>query len=473
MATLLHRLLLTFLCVFSAYFQMAAQDEAKTEPSVVVAQEKEEATVLEVEKEAAEAKEDKAEVQEEKVDVAAKEKEVAEEVEKAKEEIVTEEAAKVEVEEKEVAEEVKEVEPAIKEEKAEAILIEPAEKKEVVAEVESEKKPEEVAVVPEVPEKKEEEVEIIGIDTVDLAEPQGNWLFKRMWWERAEEKYDKIRRLVDTIFQARMEFFEERNKLDKNVLDPFYIHVGLGQGELSEILRDLIERIEEEREEEGFLNEREREFLTLLRGEKKVLEQVQRGVDAISKLDEEIDKGLNELMEQINQVRKHEHEAWQSFKDIARVLNDKKARELFYKMDTASKNISEIAVYIAQRFKTHFQQHLIENARKQVERITSAIQALREKGIDFKKQAERLDLEEEIVAPKPEKERKVVQEEPAQGWLAQIASYLAMPFKALYAGLEAVWSGLVYVVRLPIDMLFGPAEKDLEQGEQDVAEGRV
>src|SRR5689334_7513565 len=30
-----------------------------------------------------------------------------------------------------------------------------------------------------------------GIDTVSLEDAQGNWLFKRVWWERAEDRYGK------------------------------------------------------------------------------------------------------------------------------------------------------------------------------------------------------------------------------------------------------------------------------------------
>jgi hypothetical protein len=68
-----------------------------------------------------------------------------------------------------------------------------------------------------------------GIDTVSLENPQGNWLYKRIWWERAEERYEKIRLLVDAVWESRTIFFVKRNELDRNVLDPFYLNVGIGQ----------------------------------------------------------------------------------------------------------------------------------------------------------------------------------------------------------------------------------------------------
>ena len=60
----------------------------------------------------------------------------------------------------------------------------------------------------------------------------------------------------------------------------------------------------------------------------------------------DIDATLKKLMEQIDRARKYEREAWNNFKDIAHVLSDKKARELFYQMDTAHNNLKDIQEYV-------------------------------------------------------------------------------------------------------------------------------
>src|SRR5204862_4884212 len=83
-----------------------------------------------------------------------------------------------------------------------------------------------------IPEEEPLSEEPVGIDTVSLENPQGNWLFKRIWWERAEDRYEKIRNLVDAIFEQRNTFFKERNQLDRNILDPFYMSIGIDRGEL-------------------------------------------------------------------------------------------------------------------------------------------------------------------------------------------------------------------------------------------------
>src|SRR5438105_2755246 len=48
-----------------------------------------------------------------------------------------------------------------------------------------------------------EQIKPEGIDTVSLEDPQGNWLFKKIWWERAETLYGKIREAVTSIWESR------------------------------------------------------------------------------------------------------------------------------------------------------------------------------------------------------------------------------------------------------------------------------
>ncbi len=93
--------------------------------------------------------------------------------------------------------------------------------------------------------------EMISIDTIDLDQPEGNWLNKRIWWERAKDKYKECRDVLRGNFSSRMIFLEKRAEIEKTILDPF-IEVRLEQSEIRDILMNLIEDIEREREESGF-----------------------------------------------------------------------------------------------------------------------------------------------------------------------------------------------------------------------------
>lgn len=302
------------------------------------------------------------------------------------------------------------------------------------------------------------EDEITGIDTVDLEEPQGNWLFKRVWWERAESKYEKLRASVNLILEFRMAFFAKRSELDKSVLDPFYIAIGLTQGELQEILKTLIDRLEQERAQEGVLDEKERELLSNVQQELDTLKQLQKDVENILKLDHDVDEALAKLMEHINQIRGYEQDAWKNFKEIARVLNDKKARELFYRIDTDWRNVNELQQYIMGAFGPHYDQ-LVTKIQDHISAITTMIQTLKTKGIDFKKQAEMLKRGQR----KPTRTRQPVEEEiqEEQGF---IGTYIVSPIKN---AVSALWNGIVSIVRWPYEKIFGPTEQNQEEVDEN------
>lgn len=298
----------------------------------------------------------------------------------------------------------------------------------------------EPVVIPE----NEPEIEATGIDTVSLENPQGNWLFKRIWWERAEERYEKIRLLVDAIWDSRTAFFIKRNDLDRNILDPFYLSVGIGQGELQVILTEINDFLEKKREQQGDLNEQERMLYESYATEEETLKQLKQDVESIANLDNEIDNALGTLMNQINRVRQFEDQAWQHFREIARILNDTKARELYYIIEGAARNIKNISTYLERDFITHFNT-LISEATKHVARVQGQIEALKEKGIHFKRQVDLLeqqnqnqqededDEDDEEVAPKPK-----------LGW-----------FGWIIAEIKNAFGMILSILSMPYNMLFG------------------
>lgn len=239
-----------------------------------------------------------------------------------------------------------------------------------------------------IPEVEKEEPQ--GIDTVNAADAQGNWLFKRMWWQRAETQYEKIKGVVEAIMESRMAFFAKRTEWDKTIFDPFYLDSGLGRGVLEELISSLINQLNQERAHEGQLDEKERELLAALESQKAVLEQLQKDVQKINDIDNAVDEAISVLIKQINTARNFEKQSWQNFKAIAQELNDKKARDLYYGMVTYWQNINEIGQYIQMPFLQHFE-NLGAMAKDQIEKVSGTLKALKEKGIDFKKQWQQLE----------------------------------------------------------------------------------
>ena len=296
-----------------------------------------------------------------------------------------------------------------------------------------------------IPEASPEELKDSGINTLSLANPQGNWLFKRIWWERAEERYEKIRTLVDAVWESRTTFFVKRNELDRNILEPFYLNIGIGQGELQVILGELIEFLEKKRDQQNGLTEQEHMLYEVIVTEEDALKQLQVDIESVTSLDRAIDEALGTLMNQINRVRQYEEQAWQNFREIARILDDTKARELYYMIEGTARNIKNISNYIEQDFLKHFTT-LINETTKHITRIQNQIKSLKEKGVSFKRQSELLKVEEQTpqTDQDDESEEKAAKPKRPVGWFGWISSGVTNFFNIIFS-----------FIRMPYDLIFG------------------
>lgn len=247
---------------------------------------------------------------------------------------------------------------------------------------------------------KEKIDEKVGIDTINLPDPQGNWLYKSIWYERAQERYENIRKLVDIVWDLRTTFLEKRTELDRAVLDPFYISVGLRMGELEEVLGGLVGKFNAERSKDGGLNIQERSLLEEIKAEQLLIERLHVQVKNVTELDHRIDEALNKLMDQLNKVRAYERDAWSNFKKISQLLSDTKARELYYAMDIQMRNIKDIQKYLQNEFNSYFKA-TVDRMTKEIASVQQSVEKLKEQGVDFKTQAD--VLFQTIVNP-PKKE---------------------------------------------------------------------
>lgn len=279
--------------------------------------------------------------------------------------------------------------------------------------------------------KEEETLEIRGIDTLESNEPKGNWLLKRIWWENAERSYEKIKQLKQKVIDSRMSFFQKRSEFDRTILDPFYIKIGVGQGELKEILSSLLAMIEQMRTSKGSLNEQERELLKSLELEQETLNGLEQKLQTVTEIDNAIDDALLKLIEQINRAHDYEQKGWESFKTITRELSDKRARELYYSLEGDLKNVRAIGDYIQKEFTPYFDQ-LIQRAQSLIDEMDASIQTLKEKGIDIKMQAQKLNQEQE----EQKKEAEEKQAPQRSGWLSPLYNI----WDAIVETLSSLWN---------------------------------
>jgi|GEM_PF-1791287 hypothetical protein len=232
--------------------------------------------------------------------------------------------------------------------------------------------------------------ELIGFDTIDLEEPSGNWLVKRIYWEKAQNKYEQIKGVFDQVLDSRIPFMKRRTVIDREILEPLYISAGLDQEEIASILEEFNTLVSIDQEKHAHLDERAKKMQIAAIEEKKILEQLQKDVVELDKYSKALDTFLDKLIEQVGLGRTAEKQAWQLYKDIGKELNDKKARELYESMATPFARLTNIQQYINGVFKQEFDK-VESTIQEYATRIKNAMQSLKEKGLDLKAFSKQID----------------------------------------------------------------------------------
>jgi hypothetical protein len=283
--------------------------------------------------------------------------------------------------------------------------------------------------------------EEMSIDTMDLDQPEGNWLNKRIWWERAKDKYKECREVFEETFASRMVFLESRSETEKTVFDPFYREIGLEQADIKDVLDDLMSIIEEERQGSGYLDEKARAFRDRVTAAKKDIEQLKLDIDAISNIDNAIDTAVNMLSNKINEAQKFEKSAWDEFDAIARELSDKRAYERYYVIDGIHKNLKDLQKYINEDFNTYFN-GLVKAAQEKTERAKKEIKNLKDKGIDLEEQAKLLVSDEQAAKDEAERVAKAAAAEQAHKKAAEAAKIgpLGRAWASFVGWLKGLWN---------------------------------
>ncbi len=237
------------------------------------------------------------------------------------------------------------------------------------------------------------------VDTFEQ-EGSGNWLLKRVWWEKTEAVYENIKQVFNEIMSARMDYISQRNRLDRE-LDVSYGQIGLEEGELQDIIDYCLDFAKKEKPEQGFSDKQEEDLYNALQHKQHDLDQIKLDLKALQAVDQKIDEALDTLFKQIDVANQYEQKAWDNFKDIARELNDKIARKSYYETEGLLKDIQNVHSYITSQFSSYFSQTL-QTARTHSQSISSQVQALKQAGVDLKKQASALEQAHEAERLKKE-----------------------------------------------------------------------
>ncbi len=274
----------------------------------------------------------------------------------------------------------------------------------------------------------EEVIEQEGINNFDV-EGSGNWLLKRVWWEKTEEVYEEIKVVFNQVLETRGQFITARNKLDRE-LDIFYGEMGLEQGPLHDIITHILDLMEKRRKAQGDVLTPAEEALVKKTEEKEpVLAQLKLDVKAIQAVEDKLDQALTTLFKQIDVCNEYEQRAWNNFKDIARELNDKEARKSYYQTQALLDDIKKIQAYLNGAFSSYFEQ-TVQLARDHAQKITANMQNLRNQGIDLQKEAQILENDRD--QPKKQQVKKEEVKKPQVGFFGKISQFFSDLFSKLF-----------------------------------------
>lgn len=300
--------------------------------------------------------------------------------------------------------------------------------------------------LPAVEKEKLPEEEIIrDIDTMDIEQPEGNWLQKRYWWEQSKETYKKVRELFEQIFKARMDFLEKRSNIEKTVFDPFMREIGIEQEELRETIDSLLDLLEDECPRES-LGKEEIDFINKVFAAKNELEQLKSDIDTINNIDAAIEAALATLSNKINEASAFERSAWDEFDAVARELSDTRARERYHFILNIYDNLKALQAYLQNEFTTYFDT-IVQSAKDKTERFKETVKKLKDQGIDLKVEASKLEEVDE------EEEARLAAEKAAQEEAAKRAKAAAEAAKVGFFG--KMFAGILGALKWLWNALFG------------------
>ncbi len=230
-----------------------------------------------------------------------------------------------------------------------------------------------------------ENVHQINLNTADIQDStSGNWLEKRIWFERAERSFDEIRDVVSSIADIRIQFSNEVNAVGQKI-DTFFETVDFTKNQLEDTFKGILSSLETEQKLTGDLSEAERTLQETIKKELTTIEQIGKDIKVIGDVDNKIDQTLMQAFKTIDECREYETKSWETFKAIGKELDDKNARNLYYQMNNFKQNIEQKSTYLKTTLLPYLHNVLVGKIDTNIAKINKTIDELKTKGIDIQK----------------------------------------------------------------------------------------
>jgi|GEM_PF-2340593 len=226
-----------------------------------------------------------------------------------------------------------------------------------------------------------EHVHEVSLDTIDIV-GSGNWLEKRIWYEKAQEAFDEVLTSVHQAMDMRIQFSSEVNAIGSKI-DSFYEAVDFDKGQLDEKFKEILAALEVEQKIKGDLSEKERNLKLTIKQESPAIDDLGKNIKSIGDLDAKMDQVLMQAFKIIDECRDLESKSWSAFTSISKEIDDKKARNLYYQINNYKQNIDQKNNYLKTSLLPYLHNVLIAKIESNIDKIKSSITDFKKKGVDL------------------------------------------------------------------------------------------
>jgi hypothetical protein len=253
------------------------------------------------------------------------------------------------------------------------------------------------------------EVNSEGLDTLNI-DTGGNWLEKRVWYQKAEREYEEIHKLMQKTSDIRTKFVHEVSVIGKHI-DDFYEKVSFEKGQIDELLQAVLGSLTTEQKiRGGDLSSDERDIKEKIHADQQAFQSIEATMKSITDLDEQVSKTMIKAFQEIDACNALEAKAWNNFKEIGTILDDKKARVLFYEIENFYKNIEKKIDYLQSNLLSYLQNQLNAKITQQTSQIQATVNSLKTKGLEMQTLLEK-DMNGDFVIFKQREEQKAKEAE--------------------------------------------------------------
>ena len=303
-----------------------------------------------------------------------------------------------------------------------------------------------------------------GLETLKYSQEdigiQGNWRKKKDWLKQAIEENDSIQEIVAVVRKFSMKFQEKFIQTDEQI-DIFYNESGLDKEKLDSFFTDVEKDIERTKQKTkklfdaalSSLNEQIKEEAKKIKEhyvdaygieekfkeQKNMLKQIKLDMKTIQNIDVSITKRLKTVSKQNETIQAESKRAQELSEKIWHVIDDAKAKDIFYKLKEINEKVKGIQHYVKVDLFNDFNA-IIEKMKNQLKKTAVEIQKLEKEGLIIVNRAKRIEegrkKQAELLKRKQETKQKITVKTKKTAadasWFARIKSLLSSIYEFVF-----------------------------------------